>query len=287
MLQPKKKSFAYYIQQWYEYALWEKISDSTFFEKLEHIYDIDNSILIIDDILDKSEERNWKPSLYKEIGIEKAIIEANLKYTNAISYLLELGKICKISAHNQIEIIKKIYLFVHQIYQGQKIDQMLPTLSSIDKKKKKYFEMITLFTWGHIKFWLEIWQLLANKIPNESISKIADSLWIIRQIYDDFSDYFPSHHEMFWDFANWNNRLPEILFLENNWVREEVLWYIKDWNENKVREIVLNKRSRELLFDYCEQEEQKIKEIDIYIWESDFDYKELMENYDDILTKKL
>lgn len=280
-LQPKKKSFSYYIQQWYEYALWEVCSNQSFYEILQKLNVIDDSILIIDDILDKSEKRNWNPSLYKEVWIEKAIITSQLLYSQSTSYLLELCKVCKTSPTNQLNIIKKFNQLLYQIYQGQDIDQQLPSLQTTQEKIKTYFQMITLFTGGHIKFWLEIWQLLANKEINKNISNVAEHLWIIRQIYDDFSDYFPSHHEIFWDFINGNSRIPEILFEEYWWDRNEALWYIHQWNTKKVQEIILNPIVRKKLFNYCQLETEKIS--DIYI--ENLDIASMIEDFSDILTQ--
>jgi len=133
---------------------------------------------------------------------------------------------------------------------------------------KNYFKMITLFTGGHIKYSIEIGQLLANKEPDHSISVAAVSLGIIRQIIDDFNDYFKRHHEPFGDFLSESNRLPEILFKKFGGSRKKALNLLEKGSVDDFLLMVLNKKVREEIVKYCDRESKlinnKIVSIDNY-----------------------
>ena len=235
----------------------------------------------MDDIIDKSQYRNWKTCLYLDIWIDKAIIESEILKVNWINAIIELASKLKINNKNKVEILTSINNFLGNIYKWELIDQELWETKNITNDSiNKYFEMISLFTWWHIKYWFEIWQLLSNKKINNKLSKIAISLWIIRQICDDFNDYFEWHHEPFWDFINNSNRLPEILFYINWWNRKFVINKLEKWEIDETRNRILNKKVRNKLYKYCKIEENKIKKI-----KCSFDYKRCIEDYEIILSK--
>lgn len=111
--------------------------------------------------------------------------------------------------------------------------------------------MIRLFTGGHMKFGLEIGQLLQNKKIDSNLSKIFERLGKIRQIVDDFEDYFPEHHEPFGDFIAESNRLPELIFKKNKGDRKKVLELIKRNEFNKARQLVLSEKVRNEMYSFC------------------------------------
>lgn len=211
-LQPKYKSFEYYIYIGFKFAAKRNLNIAEK-ELLKKISFIDDSILIIDDIIDKSKLRNGKPCLYLQIGEEKAILKSKLLEIEARKSLLNLASALNAKEEFKIKIVKKFDDFIRDIYLGEKIGQILSKQEKYnDSLLKNYFKMITLFTGGHIKYSMEIGQLLANKEPVPRISTASVSSGIIRQIIDDFNDYFKEHHEPFGDFLSESNRLPEILF---------------------------------------------------------------------------
>jgi len=278
-LQPAKKSFEHYLRLGYEYNF-RKMNPSQL-ALLNDIAFIDHSILILDDIFDQSKTRNGKPCMYIREGIQKAILTAEILKSRAIESLTKLMEVSKTHKENQIQIFGKLNEFFKNIYLGEKIDFELGSVKRYDPSLiKKYFEMIHLFTGCHIQFGLELGQLISNKKIDSDISKIAISLGAIRQIYDDFQDYYDEHHEPCGDLINHSNRLPELLFnkFKGNITQVEKCIKLKDYTN--VRRLVLNQKVRKELHKYCEIELAKIKKI-----KTDFEYDNLIEDFDKILTK--
>lgn len=282
MLQPIKKSFSWYIVKWYEYWSWKKLTEKKLINLVNKIHLLDDSILILDDILDWSEIRNNKPCLYKEIGTSKAIVHSELLKTKCLNIFFDLFKILWLKSEQKVIILQFINQYLNAIYSWESIDIELTNWKNNTKIMiDKYFQMVSLFTWWHIKYGLEIGQLLSGKEIDKYVSEIAIYLGIIRQIYDDFNDYFSLHHEPFWDFKSGNNRLPEILFKKMWWNRKYVLNLIIKNKLSLAKEVVLNKEVRKELFEYCKIYEDKIKSIKTL-----FNYENMLEWFDDILSKK-
>lgn len=261
-LQPKSKSFEYYIYIGFKFATKKNLN---IVEKklLKNISFIDDSILIIDDIIDKSKLRNGKPCLYLQIGEERAILESKLLEIEARRNLLNLASLLKTKEEFKIKIIKKFDDFLRDIYLGEQIGQLLSRQTKYsDALLKNYFKMIALFTGGHIKYSIEIGQLLANKEPDSRISTASVSSGIIRQIIDDFNDYFKKHHEPFGDFLSESNRLPEILFKKFGGNRKKAIDLLEKGKITDFLSMVLNKKVREEIVKYCDKEAGPInKEI--------------------------
>ena len=280
-LQPSNKSFENYIKLGYEFNSIKKITAEQN-KLLKQISKIDDSILILDDIIDKSELRNGKPCLYKQEGLQEAIVQSEILKSEAISSLIKLMKISKTNQKNQLEILDKINKFFKSIYLGEQIDLKLGKLNKFENNQiDQYFKMVSLFTGNHIKFGLEIGQLLSNNNIDLKLSEIAISLGIIRQICDDFNDYFDEHHEPFGDFMTKKNRLPGLLFKKNKEDRSNVLKYLKKNNYKEARKIILNSNIRQKLYNFCNEELEKINKI-----KTNFDYSSLIEDFKQILTKE-
>lgn len=265
----------------YEYASDDLKIKNDCLPFLSNISLVDDGVLILDDIYDQSEIRNGKPCLYKEIGLQSALIEAELLKLKAEKNLFLLMNKLEILEKNKIVVVELFNKFLIAIYAGEKIDNELSLLKEVgDDAIKKYFEMVALFTGGHIKYSLEIGQLLANKEIDKNLSDIAVSAGIIRQICDDFDDYFSEHHEPFGDFINQKNRLPEIIFKISGGKREDVEKLLKDKEYNKAREIILNKQVRQRLYNFCLLELEKIKNL-----KTNFDYIDVVEDFERISIK--
>lgn len=278
-LQPIKKSFESYIKLGYEYN--NKYMSRKQLSILKEISSIDDAVLIMDDIFDKSKYRNGKICLYRKIGIQGAILNAEILKAKAIEALIELMKVSKISNENKIKILEKINEFFKNIYLGERIDLRLGNTKKYSPVLlKKYFEMIKLFTGGHIKFGLEIGQLLQNKKIDKKLSKISEHLGVIRQIVDDFNDYFKSHHEIFGDFIGESNRLPELLFKKFKGNRKKALRFVENKEYERAREVILTKEVRKKLFNYCKSELNECNRIKV-----NFNYNILIEDFEKILSR--
>lgn len=258
-LQPKYRSFEYYINIGFKFAAKKNLSIA---EKklLKKISFIDDSILIMDDIIDKSKLRNGKPCLYLQIGEENAILKSKLLEVEARKSLLDLASSLNTKEEFKVKIIKKFDDFIRDIYLGEKIGQILSKQKKYnDSLLKNYFKMIALFTGGHIKYSMEIGQLLANKEPVLKVSASSVSSGIIRQIVDDFNDYFKKHHEPFGDFLSESNRLPEILFKKFKGNKEKAIDLINNGNISDFISVVLNEKVRKEIIRYCNKEAKLIK----------------------------
>jgi len=271
-LQPKNKSFGFYVEYGFILAGGNpSVKQEKLFAKLSLI---DDSVLILDDIFDNSISRNGKPCLHRTHGIQHASITAQKYQSQAYDCLYDLMLESKTGEPFQIKILKKFSEFIDQINIGQGIDLELSKIRIYSPKLlSRYFVMIKTFTGGHIKYALEIGQLLAHKNVDSKLSKEAESLGIIRQIVDDFDDYFDAHHEPFGDLISGANRLPEILFKKRKGNLSAVLNYIKNRKYSEARNIVLNTSIRKELYFYCKKEDKKIHSK----------LRRLIENYDKIL----
>lgn len=251
-LQPSSKSFENYIKLAFTYSSINLTQDQL--DLIEKLSIIDDSILMIDDILDDSQIRNGKPCYYKHHGIKKSIIDSQILYCEANEVILDLTKEFNTKENNVIIILKKLNSFMKNVYLGEKIDLELINISTFENELlEKYFEMIKLFTGSHISYAFEIGLLLQNKELESNLKKIFTSLGIIRQICDDFDDYFNFHHEPFGDFISSNNRLPELLFKKNNGNRLQVLELLQKNDLKKARDLVLNDKVRYELYQFCKK----------------------------------
>lgn len=279
-LQPTKKAFENYLKLGYEYASKKKASKNII-PIIRKISLIDNGVLIIDDILDNSKLRNGKPCLYLKEGKSKALAKAEEYKAEAVKSINKLMELVKTKDSYHKLVHKKISQFFKNINKGEQINlELTKSKKPIKELLKKYKEMIRLFTGGHIKLSIEIGQLIANKQPDKNLSKIAESAGIIRQMVDDFNDYFKSHHEPFGDFINQENRLPEILFRKQKGNREKVIKFIKKNKFKEARRLILNEKVRKELFKQCQKEYNKIKSL-----KTKFNYSVLIEDFNKILKK--
>lgn len=281
--QPTNKSFEHYIQIGYEFAAGKKLSE-TEMSLLEKISDIDTSIIKIDDILDHEEYRNGEKCIHLIDGIDKTIINARLDEINGVqglTDLIELRKCFPLFSYEILKVFNNEYM--KGIYEGQKIDKELEETNDIAPDMiDKYFLMTKKFTGGHIRYGLEIGQLLAGKIPDKDISRIAEVLGVNRQIVDDFDDYFKAHHYPFGDIKRGAKRLPEILFTLNGGERNLVLSQIEKKDFAGVIETVLSEKIRNLLYGYCRENIEFCKKI-----KTNFDYTKISVDIEEILVKKL
>jgi len=281
--QPRSKSFEQYIQIGYEFASGKKLSEKEL-TILENISDIDTSIIKIDDILDNEQYRNGQKCIHLIDGIEKTIINARLDEINGVHALTDLIEFRKSFPSFSYEILKVFNNeYMRGIYEGQKIDKGLEEENNItDETLDKYFLMTKKFTGGHIRYGLEIGQLLAGKIPDKNVSLIAELLGINRQIIDDFEDYFKAHHYPFGDIKRGAKRIPEILFTLQGGNRAIVLEKIEKKDFAGIIELVLNKDVRNSLYLYAKENIDSCKKI-----ETSFDYSQISVDIGQLLNKEV
>ncbi|HWQ60653.1 MAG TPA: polyprenyl synthetase family protein [Candidatus Fimivivens sp.] len=279
--QPKDKSFERYIQIGYEFASGKELSEAEM-ALLEKISDIDTSIIKIDDILDHEERRNDHACIYLIDGIDKTIINARLDEINGVQALTDLIAFRKCFPLFSYEILKVFNNnYMRGIYEGQKIDKELEEAKEIRPDMiDRYFLMTRKFTGGHIRYGLEIGQLLAGKVPDKDVSAIAEAMGINRQIVDDFEDYFKAHHYPQGDIKRGAKRLPEILFTLQGGNREAVLKLISEKDFAGVITVVLNPDVRKALYRYCEENEAYCKGID-----TTFEYSKISTHIGQILDR--
>jgi len=279
-MHPQERSFARYIRLGMSYASNVEPSTSVL-TLLSHVNTIDDAILIVDDILDESKVRNGKPCLYLQEGIPKALVTAELLKASADEALEKIMVNIKTSSRFKATVHYTMFRLLQDIYKGEKI-----SFEPVDSNKdfsihiKNYLEMITLFTGGHIKYGLQIGQLIMNRSPDENLDKIAEATGVIRQILDDFQDYFGEHHEPFGDFLGQAWRLPEILFHKYGGDRLHIRELLEAEQYVEARRIILSPQVRYELYRYCEMAYKKIKAINLDISSL------LLIDFEQILTRK-
>jgi geranylgeranyl pyrophosphate synthase len=280
--QPKVKSFEQYIQIGYEFASGKKLSSDEL-SILDNISNIDTSIIKIDDILDREQYRNGQKCIHLIDGIENTIINARLDEINGVRALTDLIEFRKSFPYFGYEILKVFNNeYMRGIYEGQKIDKELEELQEISTETvDTYFLMTRKFTGGHIRYGLEIGQLLAGKIPNKDVSLIAELLGINRQIVDDFEDYFKAHHHPFGDLKRGVKRIPEILFTLQGGDRSAVLEKIEKKDFTGVIALVLNKEVRNGLYLYAQENIDTCRNI-----KTNFDYSAISVDINQLLSKE-
>lgn len=279
--QPKEKSFELYIEKGCEYASGKKLSGKEL-QLLEKVSDIDTSIIKIDDVLDNEETRNDSKTIHLIDGIEKTIINAKLDEISGVESLTKLIDFRKVFPRFSYEILKVFNnKYMKNIYEGQKIDKELEESDEITEETlNKYFEMVEKFTGGHIRYGLEIGQLLAGKIPDKNVSEIGELLGVNRQIIDDFQDYFKAHHNPGGDLKRGAKRIPEILFTINGGDRDKVVDLVNNKKYDEVIKEVLNKDLRSKLYNYCSENLKKCEDMG-----TDFDYQSISSDPSEILAR--
>lgn len=182
-MQPKDKSLSHYISRGYHFASGKQLNlDMSSF---------DTGIIIIDDILDKSKSRNGNPTLHEEKGLESALLEGLKQIANVQK---QFGQ--RISnegwkfSYFGLTTLNSLF---QDVIQGEIIDKNVKTID-------EYFSMITLFTGNHIAKGVKIGYCIAEEFQPEELYKACQSAGRIRQIVDDYEDYYDEHHEPFGDF---------------------------------------------------------------------------------------
>jgi geranylgeranyl pyrophosphate synthase len=279
-IHPYEKSFGYYVRLGYAIAAGATVpaaGDGA----LERTSSLDTAILIIDDIIDESEGRAGRPCLYREVGIKDALARAMVIQCDAFTALLQAMDLLGTPMSGRVGALERFNELHRCIYLGQQLDLAARRQSAFHPELiDRYFELIVYATSSHVRTGLETGQLIAGRQPDPIISAVADEIGMIRQICDDFNDYFPDHHEPFGDLIAGLNRLPELLFLKAGGRRDVVLQLLDQGLTDEARSMVLNPGVRAELHRYCECKMHTMRQLS-----APFDYAELVEDIELILKR--
>ena len=243
---------SYYINLILELEYSEKISDQDSF----CIDGFDSSIILLDDIFDKSQMRDGQPCFYLTYGVDATKKEAKKRYNKSFCTINALCKQRKVGFLKRFYILFLLRVLFRKIQKGQSIDMYLETRSGVKKVfLKKYDRMISLFTGSHIKYSFLIGFLLSGSKASyrKSVVLIGKKIGLLRQIADDIKDYDGNHHEPFGDLVQHKKRIPELFFMLSSSCeeKERLDTLLKDVKKNQVeiRNLVLNSRVTELLLE--------------------------------------
>jgi len=317
-LQPEQRSFYNYIKTGYTDASHRHFSPSQ--DGLARDASlIDDYILIFDDIIDGSIQRNGKPTAHYHsptspfLTLTSAIIHAQqYRYisTRALNHLIDISYV---STENALKIMHSIDDLVSDIAYGWDIEHQFiiydrledirsGSLRDIKGDFDKYCKMVELTTASHIFNGLKIGYVLANKNPPEQLKDVSIHLGMIRQIIDDFNDYSESHHEPCGDFAA-GKGAPYIIFVNEmnlsgkynpiaDDLRSKLYADYRTMGESsdsiraiipQVKDLILNETVRKRLFEKCKEHHDALKSIPDEEWDAEPLYSKIITDYSILL----
>jgi geranylgeranyl pyrophosphate synthase len=145
--------------------------------------------------------------------------------------------------------------YIQAMYTGQGLDLAARRDRAFEPwMLDRYRAIVVNITGSHVRFGLECGQLLAGYDPDTELSSAAEAIGIVRQVRDDFDDYFDDHHEPFGDFVGGLNRLPELLFKQEGGNRDDVTRLLALGKHGDARQAVLTDGIRRKIHAYCEAE---------------------------------
>jgi geranylgeranyl pyrophosphate synthase len=178
---------------------------------------LDSSLLIVDDIVDNSEMRMGKKSIHKSIGIENAIMLANIFKSLSVIALTRSAKNNNLNQIELAELIEFVESVYNEMYLGEYLDLKYENKSSPDIDIDDYLDIIKRTTGLHFGMAIKMGALLGkgSKRIVEDLWEIGNRAGMILQIRDDFVDYINAeditHKPSFGDFERKKHRLPRIL----------------------------------------------------------------------------
>jgi geranylgeranyl pyrophosphate synthase len=258
-LHPSEKSLPNYVRIGFEYATGRE-TPALLKRVIGGAALLDASILAIDDALDNSMYRAGRLCLHRQVGVMPAVLHSVVMSTQALDALSEAMALAGTPVDYQVRIYQVMNSFVQGAYGGAIIELELRKLTDFQPfMLEQYLKMIYAITGLHVKAGVECGQLLGGRMPDETVSRAAEALGVIRQVLDDFDDYFEEHHEPFGDIRGGLNRLPEILFKRMGGSRDQVMRALDAGRTEEARELVLNERVRREMYEFCMAEVAKIR----------------------------
>lgn len=205
----------------------------------------DDAVLILDDIDDNSLTRDGKPCYYITYGKAPAQEKAQELFKQSFRTLDNIFTRRSLSFISRMKAKYLLKALQRKIEKGQSIDLKLQQKETVETKHlHTYYDMIRLFTGGHIKYAFLIGLLLSttSSKKKQAIASIGEHIGIIRQIDDDIRDYDENHHEPLGDILHHKKRLPELVFLLYVPTEEKVLLeqYLFERNKDvrKIKEFI-------------------------------------------------
>lgn len=191
---------------------WQKILGA-----LKAVELMDFSVIVIDDILDESQRRMGRPTVYKKWGIKNAIIVSSILKSIASEELIRAGTENHLSSKKLSKILSIFERAHRTIYAGQYYDIIYEKFKINIMDSKKYLKMIKDTTGSQISACCAIGGILA-KASDSEINALEDfGLYtgIIFQIRDDLIDYIGNEYIIgkppYRDLLRQKKRLPLII----------------------------------------------------------------------------
>jgi geranylgeranyl pyrophosphate synthase len=251
LIHPYEKSLPHYVRIGYLFATGERFPFAVD-TVLAGLSELDTSVLVVDDILDDSLTRAGRPALHRSAGVKSAIVESMLQLARAVDSMRDTATALGTPAATQARIYLLLNKFVTEMYTAQKLDlEARHTAEFEPSMLLRYHDIVYGITASHVRLGLECGQLLAGLDPEPGLSRAADAIGVVRQVRDDFDDYFDEHHEPFGDFTGALNRLPELLFKRDGGDRQQVLSLLDQGRTRQARRQVLTPSVRHGVYEYC------------------------------------
>ena len=235
-------------------------------EESEVLDGFDESILILDDIADKSLERDGEPCFYITHGVENAKKEAKRLRLNAFSVLHGICKKRKLGFLKTFQANFLLQRLHKNILLGQKMDIRLQKETKVSERLLSIYErMVVLFTGGHIQYSFLLGFLIGNiRSPyKKQIASIGEHIGVLRQMDDDVKDYVGYHHEPLGDLVRHKKRLPELLFYlcatEDEKMKLGQLLLQPEQHFDEIKKLVLNEKVLHALEERVAKIQEHIK----------------------------
>lgn len=178
---------------------------------------LDFSILIADDIFDKTVVRFKTPSPFITWGMDSAVIVSTIQANFSIELVLSMIRDACLTSSDIVRVLQSLTESYRLIYLGQFIDKQYEKKNLSEVRLKDYMEMIQLTTGEHLAGSAEIGAIAAGAPESKILlaGEIGRYLGMMLQIRDDFIDYVIDDNltgkQPFRDFSSNKKRLPLIL----------------------------------------------------------------------------
>jgi len=152
---------------------------------------MDFSVLVVDDILDKSPRRMMNPSVFSKWGEESAIIAAAILKSIALEALIHVVRENSLKKHELTRIVQTFELAHRQIYVGQYVDIAYEKYDLDRVTLKMYLDMIKYTTGIQISTCSIIGGVLGKGTRKQinALKNYGMMVGMIFQIRDDLIDY--------------------------------------------------------------------------------------------------
>ncbi len=143
-----------------------------------------NFTLVHDDVMDKSDMRRGKPTVYSKWGTDTAILSGDVMLTLAGQYMSEVPDQCL------RKVLEEFNRMAIGVYEGQQLDMEFESSESVTLEK--YLDMIRLKTSVLLGAACSIGARIAGASDKdcEAMYQFGESLGVAFQIQDDYLDVY-------------------------------------------------------------------------------------------------